>query len=196
MARAASAHVAVFLGADHHWAHPEIGRLRDQLAALEPEHEVRVSRLDEFLRLAREGAGSLPVVAGELRWSYGYAWTLQGVHATRAPLKRRNDGLQILLERVAEPLAALAPSAPGLHTLLGMVWRELVAGQFHDAICGCSSDAVARELEIRLSGVEAVAREVVRRAVHHRLGHVPDRARDAPDVVRPRLMLWNPLARA
>lgn len=196
VARAASLHVAVFLGADHHWAHPAVGRLRDRVAALEPEHEVRVSRLDEFLRLAREGAGVLPVVTGELRWSYGYTWSLQGVHATRAPLKRRNDELELLLERVAEPLAGLAPSVPQLRDLLRLAWRGLVAVQFHDTICGCSSDLVARELESRFSDVESIAREVVRRAVHRLVGHLPDRARDAESGVAPRLVLWNPVPRA
>ena len=194
-ARAAGPHVAVFVGADHHWAHPAIGRLRDRLAALEPEHEVRVSRLDDFLRLAADGVGGLPVVTGELRWSYGYTWTLQGVHATRAPLKRRNSGLELLLERVAEPLSALAAPGSQLTTLLGLAWRGLVAAQFHDAIGGCSSDAVARELEVRFADVESIAREVIRRGVQRLVGHAPDRARERAALPSPRLILWNPIAR-
>src|SRR5207249_3060170 len=80
--------VAVLIGADHHAAHPAVSRLRELLAELEPRSAFRVSRLDEFLQLAGEGAKPAPL-DGELRWSYRYAWTLQGVHATRAPLKRR-----------------------------------------------------------------------------------------------------------
>src|SRR5438309_958915 len=86
--RAAGKHVAVLIGADHHAAHPAVSRLRELLAELEPRSAFRVSRLDEFLQLAGEGAKPAPL-DGELRWSYRYAWTLQGVHATRAPLKRR-----------------------------------------------------------------------------------------------------------
>ncbi len=194
-ARAAGAHVAVFLGADHHWAHPGVGRLRDRIAELEPGHEVRVSRLDEFLRAAAELTRRLPVVTGELRWSYGYTWTLQGVHGTRAPLKRRNSTLELLLERIAEPLAALAVPNADLQALLGTAWRALVANHFHDSICGCCSDAVAREMEIRFTDAEVVAREVTRRALHRLIGHVPDRARESPARVRPRLVLWNPVPR-
>src|SRR5919106_4273798 len=105
---ARTAHVAVFVGADHHAAHPAIGRLRDLLAGLEPDAEVRVSRLDEYLDAAATDAESVPRLEGELRWSYGYTWTLQGVHATRAPLKRRHAEAELALERVTEPLAALA----------------------------------------------------------------------------------------
>jgi len=195
IARAAGAHVAVFLGADHHWAHPAVGRLRHRLAALEPDHEVRVSRLDEFLRAAGEGIGDLPVVTGELRWSYGYTWTLQGVHGSRAPLKRRNSALELLLERITEPLAALAAPNDDLKALLGGAWRALVANHFHDTICGCSSDAVAREMEVRFTNAEAIAREVARRALHRLTGHDPDRAREMPALVRPRLVLWNPAPR-
>lgn len=194
VSRAASPHVAVFVGADHHWAHPAIGRLRDRLAALEPEDEVRVSSIDEFLRAAAAESDSLPVLTGELRWSYGYTWTLQGVHATRAPLKRANDRVELLLERVAEPLAALA-GVTSFASLLGVAWRGLVAAHFHDAICGCSSDAVAREVELRLADADSVAREVVRRAVDRLVGHSPDRARASGAPRWPRLVLWNPIPR-
>ncbi len=194
-ARAAGAHVAVFLGADHHWAHPRVGALRDRIAELEPAHEVRVSRLDEFLRAAGELTRRLPLVTGELRSSGGYTWSLQGVHGTRAPLKRRNSVLELLLERIAEPLAALAAPNADLQALLVVAWRTLVANHFHDAICGCCADAVAQEMETRFADAEAVAREVTRRALHRLIGHVPDRARESPTRVRPRLVLWNPVPR-
>jgi 2-O-(6-phospho-alpha-D-mannosyl)-D-glycerate hydrolase len=196
VARAAGRHVAVFLGADHHWAHPDVRGLRDRLAALEPGHDVRVSRLDEFLRAAAEGTRLLPVVCGELRDSYGYTWTLQGVHGTRAPLKRRNSAAELTLERIAEPLAALASPHDDLRALLGAAWRALVANHFHDAIAGCSSDAVAREMAVRLTDAEAVAGEVTRRALHRLTGHVPDRARETGARVRPALALWNPAPRS
>src|SRR5947209_6874401 len=110
--RAAGKHVPVFIGADHHAAHPELPRVRDLLAALEPQSAFRISRLDEFFQVAAEGAKPASL-AGELRWSYQYAWTLQGVHGTRAPLKRRHSAAELVLERLADPLAALAHRAGG-----------------------------------------------------------------------------------
>ena len=67
-----------------------------------------ISRLDEFLEAAAAEAALVPALRGELRWSYGYTWTLQGVHGARAALKRRHSEAELWLERVAEPLAALA----------------------------------------------------------------------------------------
>src|SRR5881392_2135559 len=194
--RATAKHIPVFIGADHHAAHPAVSRLRDLLAELEPRSAFRVSRLDEFLQLVAEGVKPSPL-DGELRWSYRYAWTLQGVHATRAPLKRRATAAELSLERLAEPLAALARRAGGRdrRPLLELAWRALVRCQFHDSIAGCVSDTVARALETRLGGVEALASEIVRGSVHDLAHHDPDAARARPGDAQPTLVLWNPAAR-
>jgi hypothetical protein len=194
VSRAATRHVAVFVGADHHRLHPAPERLRALLAAMEPEHEVRISRLNEFLDAAAAESDEVPECAGELRCSSSYTWTLQGAHGTRAPLKRRNAALEVRLERVVEPLLALA-GGDDLRALLDQAWRTLLANQFHDSICGTASDAVALAMEARFAEVEALAEELSRQALHRRLGHDPDRARSAIDRSDPRLVLWNPAAR-
>ena len=197
LARAATSHVAVTVGADHHAAPPAIGRVRELLAAIEPEAEVRLSRFDAFLRACAAQADGAPALHGELRWSYGYTWTLQGVHATRAPLKRRHAAAELLLERVAEPLAALAGTR-GLgdwRPLLDESWRALVRSQFHDSIGGCTSDAVARRVASRLDDVAEAAAQVARASLDALVGNAPDEARDHPERTAPRLVLWNPVAR-
>ena len=195
--RAGSSEVAVFVGADHHAAHPDPSRLRDLLAELEPEAAVRISRLDEFLAAADAAATKVPEIGGELRWSYGYTWTLQGVHGTRAPLKRRNARTELALERFAEPLAALAARAGGRNRapLLAGAWRTLVRAHFHDSIGGCAHDAVARAMELRFADAGEIAREVATAALSHLTKHDPDAAREQPDGWRPALALWTPAAR-
>ncbi len=199
--RAAGKHIPVFVGADHHAAHPHLVRLRDLLLELEPANAFRISRLDEFFQAAAEAATTTaaPLAAGELRWSYGYTWTLQGVHGTRAPLKRRHGEAELWLERVAEPLAALARRYGGRERrpLLDVAWRTLVRSQFHDTIAGCTSDDVAAAAERRVADVRAYAREIARGALHDLVGHDPDAARDrgAPALGEPALVLWNPGAR-
>ncbi len=195
VSRAATRHVAVFVGADHHRAHAAPERLRRLLTQREPEHEVRISRVDEFLAAAAGEAAAVPEIGGELRWSDGYTWTLQGAHGTRAPHKRRNAGLEVRLERVAEPLVALAGAPGDLRALLNHAWRALLANQFHDSICGTASDAVAAAMTARFADVDALVAEVCRRALHRRLGHAADRARDDAAAVAPRLVLWNPAPR-
>src|SRR5437667_4763565 len=194
--RAVGKHIPVFIGADHHTAHPDVPRLRDLLAELDPQSAFRVSRLDEFFQVVAEGAKPAPLV-GERRWSYRYAWTLQGVHGTRAPLKRRYSATELALARVAEPLAALARRAGGRdrRPVLELAWRALVRCQFHDAIAGCASDDVARAVETRLADVEALSTELVRGSVHELVRHDPDAARERAADVQPALVLWNPAAR-
>jgi alpha-mannosidase len=139
----------------------------------------------------------VPLLRGELRWSYGYTWTLQGVHGTRAALKRRHAEAELLLERIAEPLAALAAVRGGgdRRPLLRDAWRTLVRSQFHDSISGCTSDAVARRVALRLDDAAEVAREVAGSALDGLVANDPDWARDHPEVTAPRMVLWNPAAR-
>src|SRR5437773_1909133 len=141
--RAAGKHVAVLIGADHHAAHPAVSRLRELLAELEPRSAFRVSRLDEFLQLAGEGAKPAPL-DGELRWSYRYAWTLQGVHATRAPLKRRATAAELSLERLAEPLAALVLWNPAARPRGGVVVVDVTLFR-RDVLVGPPSGGVSRQ---------------------------------------------------
>lgn len=195
--RARTPHLAVTIGADHHAAPMAIGHVRELIAALEPEADVRVSRMEEFLRAAAGDADGVPALHGELRWSYGYTWTLQGVHASRAPLKRRHGEAELRLERLAEPLAALA-GALGLgdrRPLLDETWRALVRSQFHDSIGGCTSDAVARRVAGRLDDVMQAAGEIARASLDALTGNDPDDARDHPERTGSRLVLWNPVAR-
>src|SRR2546425_1484263 len=189
--RPAGPHIPVFVGADHHAAYPDLPRLRDLLAELEPASAFRVSRLDEFFQAAETVKPAPPVLAGELRWSYRYAWTLQGVHGTRAPLKRRNAELELWLERFAEPLAALARRRGGRdrRALLELAWRTLVQCHFHDALAGCSSDAVAHAVEAPLLVVEALARPGGQGSLWGFGGHDPDHARERAAEQRPTLVL-------
>ena len=202
--RAAGKHVPLFIGADHHAPHPTLARLRDLLADLEPASAFRVSRLDEFFQAA-DGTPARPV-AGELRWSYGYTWTLQGVHGTRAPLKRRHGQVELWLERVAEPLVGLARLASGggagggtasrdRRPVLDTAWRTLVRTQFHDTIAGSTADSVAAAAEQRLDAVAAYAGELTRGALHELAGYDPDVSRERADGAQPTLVLWNPAAR-
>jgi hypothetical protein len=120
------------------------------------------------------------------------------VHATRAPLKRRHAEAELLLERIAEPLAALAAVRGGAdrRPLLRDAWRTLIRSQFHDSIGGCTSDPVARRVAIRLEDGADGELEIDRAAIDGLISKVPERDRDHPDATAPRLVLWNPAARA
>jgi hypothetical protein len=209
--RAVTSHVAVFVGADHHAPPQDASAMCDRLQRLEPEHRVRLSGLHEYLDAVREALEDegerAPVliarepavegITGELRWSHGYTWTLQGVHATRSRLKRQHTAAELLIARNAEVLIALAAShgGPADGAMLRTAWRTLLQCQFHDTLCGCCSDAVAHEQESRLGSVFAMGRELVRSSLHLLSRHDADAAREQPDRITPTLLVWNPVPR-
>jgi mannosylglycerate hydrolase len=193
--RAGADHIAVLVGADHHAADPRLDSLPRRLAAIDPSVDFRWSTLEQYFAAAGQPAGT--PVSGELRDSYGYTWTLQGVHGTRAPLKRRHGDAEILLSRLVEPLLARADSSMRASWLavLRHAWRELVQCQFHDTLGGCAADPIARAMRDRLTNVAYAGDELMRAALHAVAGHDPDAMRDgAPG--RPRLLAWNPVPRA
>ncbi len=187
VARALGSEVAIPVGADHHAPALDLAGLAVRLGALEPEADVRFSSWAEYFGAVERSGVEPPAIEGELRDSSGYVWSLQGVHSTRSRMKRRHS--------TAEALVVKAGSfAPG--PVVDRLWRELIQSQFHDTIAGCAADPVAAEQEVRLAGVADVAIDVIQRAVHHAVGHDPDRARRDPDQIEPVLAVWNPDRRA
>jgi alpha-mannosidase len=92
---------------------------------------------------------------GELR-SAARANLLPGVVSARIDLKAACARAERLLERYAEPLQALWGEAwPG--PLLDLAWRRVVESSAHDSICGCSADAVCRQVLVRLEEAEQIA---------------------------------------
>jgi mannosylglycerate hydrolase len=195
--RAATRQIAVFVGADHHAAHPDMPGLQALLGELEPGSAVRISRLHDFFVAAAAEAAAVSVIAGELRWSYGYTWTLQGVHGTRAPLKRRHAAAELALATLADPLVALVLARGGgdRRPLLDYAWRRLLRSEFHDSIAGCTSDAVAKQVELRLEDAGNLASEIAASSLNELIGNDPDRVRENPEAGEPQLVLWNPVPR-
>jgi hypothetical protein len=106
--RAATPHVAVMVGADHHAAHRTLMSARQAIARSTPDAAVLVSRLDEFLAQASAALTEAPALEGELRWSYGYTWTLR-----RGGPAQRRLSLAELARTDGGPFAARARSGVG-----------------------------------------------------------------------------------
>lgn len=191
----------VMNGADHHARQERWAESLDALARAANPHPVRAVGLGELARLAVERArdAGLPEVAGELRDSYGYAWTLQGTLASRAAQKRRAATVERLLVRDVEPWLALAAlAAPGeraatarRHDLLDAVWRTLLRCHPHDTLCGCSIDAVARAMDARLDDAAAQGEALRAEGLDALLGHDPVLARGRREWWRPTLVVRN-----
>ncbi|HJU64765.1 MAG TPA: glycoside hydrolase family 38 C-terminal domain-containing protein, partial [Gemmatimonadaceae bacterium] len=170
-------------GADHHARQPDLERAIELLTQAVAPDTLRRSSLDSFAAALADRAPSadLPIIAGELRASYGYTWALQGTFSTRAFQKRDNAAVERLLIREAEPWAALAWRARrrSRSHLLGAAWQTLLLCHPHDTLCGCSIDEVARAMSARLEDARAQGRGVRDDSLLELIGHDPVAAREA-----------------
>lgn len=146
-------------GTDHSTPAPGLAAaLRDANAA-QDEYEFATMRLDEYLSSAP--AGSLPEWSGEMR-SGARANLLMGVLSNRVDLKQAAAETERILERVAEPLAALflpADRWPG--AALDLAWLEVIRNSAHDSIAGCTPGEIADAVLHRYREARQIGEAVV-----------------------------------
>jgi alpha-mannosidase len=120
--------------------------------------QAQIGSLSDYLR-SEEPAGELPAWRGELR-SAARAHLLPNVYSARVDQKRRRGRVEALVERYAEPLAALVPGFAWPEEELRRAWRLLLWNGAHDSVCGCSVDKVARDVDARFDEAEALATQI------------------------------------
>ena len=147
--------------------------------------EIEQGTLVDYFDLVRPEAARLPRHRGELRHG-AYQLILGGVYSSRPYVKQENARTQTLLERHAEPLAAMAWCLLGdryPHPFLAKAWRKLAENHFHDTICGCSQDVVYHDAMQRYAHSSQIGRQVQHRALKVLTGAMdttpPDLAKDA-----------------
>jgi mannosylglycerate hydrolase len=126
-----------------------------------------VGTLDEYAkRLCELPVDGTPRVRGELR-SPARSNLTPGVSSSRAWIKQRDFENSYLLERIADPLTALASrlsQADDLTALLEVAWRTEIQNHPHDSICGCSIDQVHQDMRYRFDQAAMIGEIVARRA--------------------------------
>lgn len=150
-------------GCDHQPASPHLSQLIARLRSAFPHLAIRWATPDDVIREILARRPDLGVWRGELRGSR-YTPLIPGVLSARTYLKQANEAAQTALERCAEPMAALAWTLgePDAHAFLDHAWELLLQNHPHDSICGCSVDAVHREMLPRFDRVRESAEEITR----------------------------------
>ncbi len=202
-------------GADHHARQRDRANAVAALARAAAAADVVLldSSLSAFaLDLHRSAASRvLPTIAGELRDSYGYTWTLQGTFGTRAAQKRRNAKLERALIHDVEPWLVLAWLHGGdaahaidpagrltlaqLPALLVHTWESVLRTHPHDTLCGCSSDAVAQAMDDRQRDVASQIPGLRVAALQLALQHDVVVAREQSPVATPSIIVRNRVGR-
>jgi len=172
-------------GTDHQPPQPEIPALIDAAnAALQGRARLTHGTIPAYVRTVRAALGpdpDLPVVRGELR-SPRRHHLLPGVLSTRMWIKQRNQACETLLERYAEPLAALGTlwGAPSRQGDLWQSWRYLIENHPHDSICGCSIDQVHDEMRTRFDWSEQIAGRLADEGLSDLAAHLDTAALPVP----------------
>jgi alpha-mannosidase len=162
---ASTRHLLAMNGTDHLEPMPSLAGLVAYADAQLAELDVRQGALDQFVAEVRAAQPDLGLHRGEMR-SPERAHLLPGVLSTHTWIKQRNARCETLLEKWAEPFSAwaylygLGTPTCNLPALTWQAWRYLIQNHPHDSICGCSVDAVHKEMDVRFDWVEQIGEEV------------------------------------
>lgn len=163
---ASTPHLLLLNGCDHQPVQQNLSAALRTARELYPETEFLHSDYDSYIRSLRaELPEELTRIRGELRGQRTDGWySLVNTASARVWIKQRNQQAQTLLEKTAEPLAALAHTlgSPYPHALFRYAWKTLMQNHPHDSICGCSVDEVYREMDIRFAKSTEVGRNLAR----------------------------------
>jgi alpha-mannosidase len=154
--------VVLMVGYDH--SGPD-STMPDRLAAavLPGELDVAIAGVAHHVA-ALEWNDELPVWRGELR-SSARAHLLPNVYSARVHQKRERGRIEALIERYAEPLAALVPAFEWPEDELRRAWTLLLWNGAHDSACGCSHDQVAIDVDARFAETREIGESIVERAL-------------------------------
>jgi len=108
---------------------------------------------------------NIQTITGELRDGFDHAPLLQGVSSTRVKLKQENARLQMMLERIVEPLLSFSmlrnEKCELEQIVLHQAWESLLENHPHDSICGCHIDTVADEMMARYKKTDQFIRNLI-----------------------------------
>jgi len=163
--------ILIMVGSDHSGPDETLPDRVAEAAPLLPGMSVRIGSLADHLD--RPAPEDLPVWKGELR-SSARAHLLPNVYSARAHQKRERAQVEALIERYAEPLAALVPGFRWPREELDRAWTLLLWNGAHDSVCGCSHDQVARDVDARYADARGWADAVASQALRELGSQVAD----------------------
>jgi len=165
--------IPLIAGYDHLPPQINVGDSVAEANRMQDEIEFVMGDVEEYVRRVRARASAPAVYNMELTGSK-YQYVLLGALSTRSYLKRQNFACEALLERYAEPLAAMAERL-GYRprpALFDEAWKFLLVNSAHDSIHGSSVDEVHVEMEARNAGVRQIASGIIHEAMAHMAGRM------------------------
>ncbi|WP_337099247.1 alpha-mannosidase [Paenibacillus sp. YIM B09110] len=152
---ASTPHLLLMNGCDHQPVQTNLSEALRVARELFPDYEFVHSNYDDYVAAVQaELPANLSLTRGELRGQKTDGWySLVNTASARVYIKQLNAQNQTLLEKVTEPIAAIAHQLgkPYPHGMLQYAWKTLMQNHPHDSICGCSVDEVYHEMKTRFA---------------------------------------------
>ena len=137
---------------------------------LMPEHEIKLSNLDAYMKAMRKEVENPTVLTGESRdpgntgkWTY----LCGDMISARLPLKQANHRVEVALQRLAEPWSAIGMMVGARYekTALDRAWRLLLKNHPHDTITGAGIDQMQKDSLYRADQAVILSENLARRAM-------------------------------
>ena len=168
MRYATTSHLLFMNGCDHTPSQPDVSKAI-KLANEKLDDAVMIhSNFADYIESVKAEAHDLQVKVGELRSEYTDGWgTLTNVLSSRIYQKQANWRCQTLLEKWVEPFSAFASKLGGKYDgdMIWFAWKTLMQNHPHDSICGCSCDAVHREMDTRFEKCQILSEQLANEAL-------------------------------
>ena len=173
---ASTPHLLFMNGCDHQPVQTDLSQAIKTAQALYPDIAFKHSNFEEYIAALNEKlADDMTTITGELRSQQTDGWyTLANTASARIYIKQLNANCQMMLEKMAEPLATMAhkEGKEYPHHLFKYAWKLLMENHPHDSICGCSVDDVHREMVTRFEKVQNVAKHIMDESLAYLVSHV------------------------
>lgn len=186
--------VVLMDGMDHESIHPVVVWLLKQLESIYQCKVVYGNPTEMILDLNIE-IPNLPVKHGELNETAQqiskHNMLITNTLSSRYDLKLQNDRCQMLLEKWAHPIVALASLYEQIvqPSYIELAYKYLLKNHAHDSICGCSIDEVHKDMHYRFRQCSAIAEEVVESSLSEHF-ELMDKTVDSDFK---KIMIYNPL---
>ncbi|NLV73096.1 MAG: glycoside hydrolase family 38 [Chloroflexi bacterium] len=195
--------ILLFDGGDHQEWDPFAYKVLEARMADRELFDIVHTSLDTYLKEALPQRDRVTKkVVGELREPAAISdgqvdnqWLIPGVLSSRVWIRQENAACQAALCSWAEPLNTYANLLIGREYpqgYLDVAWKWLLQNHPHDSICGCSIDAVHRDMQYRYHQTRGIAERITVEAARSIAANVA--GEPASDELR--VVVFNPLARA
>jgi mannosylglycerate hydrolase len=122
---------------------------------------VEISTFAHYFQQTEGRLPELPVYRGDLLGNVDHP-VLSSVWSTHIRLKQLNRESEKILTRYLEPIQYLFRNfAPDQRKFNQALWKKLFKNQAHDDICGCSTDDVHKEDEVRFKRILTLSESLI-----------------------------------